>query len=214
MRFRQGAARWWICDANLLWRVGASASRILNARRWRRTDGQNEVKCGSDCKVCSQQRQVTHDGSTRKCEARRRQLKFRPSPSSVGPPIAGSGPSHFPAIPTLVPSLDQKDAHSNSTISFHSLGTQRLGRMFQTMSGFKLARTQTSHYARSCIGASYQFLSNEMSAFDWHGIGRRSWRRGGIFPCIIGDERCVCRRLELTWTEERVARDVCRYRSS
>ena len=119
-----------------------------------------------------------------------------------------------PAIPTLVPSLDRKDAHSNSTISFHSLGTQRLGRMFQTMSGFKLARTQTSHYARSCIGASYQFLSNEMSAFDWHGIGRRSWRRGGIFPCIIGDERCVCRRLELTWTEERVARDVCRYRSS
>ena len=98
-----------------------------------------------------------------------------------------------PAIPTLVPSLDRKDAHSNSTISFHSLGTQRLGRMFQTMSGFKLARTQTSHYARSCIGASNQFLSNKMSAFDWHGIGRRSWRRGWylLMKKILGDECAV-----------------------
>lgn len=50
----------------------------LNARMWRRKDGQNEENAAATAKYAIKRRQVTHDGSTRKCEAWRRQLKFRP----------------------------------------------------------------------------------------------------------------------------------------
>ena len=109
--------------------------------------------------------------STAPTDARRLHEEVRSSappvevsrPSSVGPPIAGSGPSHFPAIPTLVPSLDQKDAHFTPPFQFHSLGTQKIHVCSIPCRAFRKRAPQTSHYARSCIGASNQFLSNKVS---------------------------------------------------